>query len=211
MNLNNSSSAVSSNQSSPTDDLPRSVSFFIRYKLIFLIILALVILLLSILIFLFILKCTRKTKKKIQRQNVIIRKDFEPKTDTTPDDRHTTLLEQNNLRVDSNDDINNRFSTDPIVKTKITDTSVDMPRDSTFSVSSEHISVTNSFSEMNHGNDYCNLDLINVPLRRLKQSKKNHSDPSLPQTTNRSSYHSFESPYIVALKERERKFTDIRK
>ncbi len=202
MNFNNSSSAVSAKQYSSTKNLSTSVSFFKRFSLTIIIII-LVVLIFSLIIFisLCISKYKRKQKKNIVRQNVIIKKHCASKADTL-EDPHMSLLERNydgmikNIRI---------ISTDPIDESRIIDASLDTPRDSTLSVSSQHISITN------HNDELFDLDFTNIPLRPLNLSNKNLTDPSLLKATNHSSHDSLEHPYIVAQKQQEREEAEDRK
>jgi len=208
MSFNNSSSAVTN---SPSSRPPA----YITHILIFPIAITLSILLLSILIFLFISKCPRKEQKKIQRQNIIIKKNFQSKSDI-PDDPNTNLFEQNeggmisDTRYIPYNDIDNPYDSlhlpNPMLAQKITDTS----RDSTISVSSPHLSITNPSNEINDNEDLSNFNFANIPLRRLKLSNKILTDTSLLQISNRS-FDSVENPYIAEFKQQEKEKAEARK
>jgi len=202
MNFNNSSSTISAERYSSTKNLSTLVSFFKRFNLTIIIII-LVVLIFSLIIFisLCISKYKRKQKKNIVRQNIIIKKHCASKADIL-EDPQMSLLEQNyggmikNIRI---------ISTDPIDESQIIDASLDTPRDSTLSVSSQHISITNPSNETNHNDELFDLDFTNIPLRPLNLSNNNLTDPSLLKGTNHSSHDSLEHPYIVAQKQQERK------
>lgn len=183
-------STLSLKQFPSINDQLTFVSFCIRYKCIFLIILLLV---LSILILFVILKCTRNNDTHIQRPRPAIRRRFEPKPGA-PDDPHTTLLKQTDDRTINTIRIN---STEPILAQTITEISPDTPRDSSISVSSQRLSITND------NDDFSDLNLNTIKFHRIQPVNNNLSDRVPPEIPK--------NPYIVEFEQQEKEKINARK
>ena len=184
MNRNNSSRSAAQNQDP-------SISIFKRFTSIVLVISFLVLILLMVLIFRLITQCSRRKPRKIQRQAVIIKKHHE----STGDHPHSVLLESypertlNNVRI-----IDDMLVSDPNGEQKPIG---DGSRHSTISI------MNSPLNESDDDDDLSDLDLTNIPLRRVKPLNNNLSDPSVAQPTKRSSYSSSENLYVAEFKERD--------
>lgn len=190
MNISNSSFPASHEQGNQTK--PFSSFILQPYILAALISVTLLLLLICLLVCHFRTKYSRRKLRTIQRQGVIIKKHLQPAGDQS----QPALLEPypaqgvDHILVPHDTLISNRN-----LEPKITDTSCSTEGFSTSSI-------TNQLSnERNDNDDLSDLDLTNIPLRRLKLLHLAAADTSVLQVNKRSSDSSSDNLYIRQFKE----------